>query len=90
MNKKYTLNDKIVIKNILNETYFMLDGNSGKQYNLTEMEYEIIDMFVKGNTIGAIANRLQKEYDADNTQIEHDLLSYVRTLLAYDLLTEIL
>lgn len=77
----YKIKNSVTVKNILGETFFILDSESGKQYNLSEMEYEIIDCISKGVTFGEIVDNLAKEYNASIEQIEEDLKEYVASLL---------
>lgn len=77
----YKIKNSATVKNILGETFFILDSESGKQYNLSEMEYEIIDCISKGVEFGEIVDNLAKEYNASIEQIEEDLKEYVASLL---------
>lgn len=77
----YKIKNSVTVKNILGETFFILDSESGKQYNLSEMEYEIIDCISKGVVFGEIVDNLAKEYNASIEQIEEDLKEYVASLL---------
>lgn len=77
----YKTKNSVTVKNILGETFFILDSESGKQYNLSEMEYEIIDCISKGVAFGGIVDILAKEYNASIEQIEEDLKEYVASLL---------
>ena len=42
--RAYQLSGTVTLKNILNEAYFILDSATGKQYDLTEMEYDIVSL----------------------------------------------
>ena len=77
----YKIKNSVTVKNILGETFFILDSESGKQYNLSEMEYKIIDCICKGVTFGEIVDNLAKEYNASIEKIEEDLKEYVASLL---------
>ena len=77
----YKIKNSVTVKNILGETFFILDSESGKQYNLSEMEYEIIDCISKGVAFGEIVDNLAKEYNASIEQIEEDLKEYVASLI---------
>lgn len=83
----YVLKESATVRNILGETFFILDSESGKQYNLTEMEYEIIDCISKSIAFGEIVDKLAKEYNASSDQIEEDLKEYVISLLDEGLIT---
>lgn len=77
----YTVRNTVTVKNILDETFFILDCETGKQYNLTEMEYEIIDSISKGVIFGEVVDKLANEYNASKEQIESDLKEYIASLL---------
>lgn len=68
------------IRNILGETFFILDSESGKQYNLSEMEYEIVDMVAKGYKFVEIVAKITSEYKAKKEQVSTDLSEYVISL----------
>lgn len=88
VNKVYRLSETVTIKNILNETFFLLDSNSGKQYNLTEMEFEIVNMLMGGKSIKEIQMYLLSKYDAGEKQIENDLMEYICDLISANLISE--
>ena len=77
----FIVKESVNLKNILGETFFILDSETGKQYNLTEMEYEIINNISAGVTFGEIIEVIAKEYNAAVCQIEIDLKEYVVSLL---------
>ena len=77
----YKVRKSLAIKNILNETFFILDSDTGKQYNLTEMEYEIMDCISKGMNFGNIIDILGNEYNASYKQIQDDLKEYITSLI---------
>lgn len=83
----YILKESATVRNILGETFFILDSESGKQYNLTEMEYEIIDYISKGIAFGEIVDKLAKDYNASSNQIEEDLKEYITSLCEEGLIT---
>ena len=68
------------VRNILGETFFILDSESGKQFNLSEMEYEIVDMITKGYKFDEIVDKIASEYNAEKEQISADLTEYVISL----------
>lgn len=77
----YIVKESVTIKNILGETFFVLDSENGKQYNLTEMEYKIVDGISKGLKFGEIVDTIAKEYNASYKQIESDLREYFASLI---------
>ena len=76
------------VRNILGETFFILDSETGKQYNLTEMEYDIVDMISKGLEFGAVVDKIVSEYNATEDQIEADLKEYYISLFDEGLILE--
>lgn len=77
----FKIKDTVSVKNILNESFFILDSATGKQYDLTEMEFEIVDSIAKGITFGEIVNKISTEYSMPTKQIENDLTEYFISLL---------
>lgn len=68
------------VRNILGETFFILDSKSGKQYNLSKMEYEIVDMITKGYKFGKIVDKIASEYNAEKELVSKDLREYAISL----------
>lgn len=81
INDKFKLKDSVSVRNILGETFFMLDSETGKQYNLNEMEYEIIEMISKGMTFSETVENITLNYDAPKEQITDDLKEYFVSLI---------
>lgn len=82
----FKIKSTVTVKNILDETFFMLDCDTGNQYNLTEMEYEIVNAIIIGKTFGDIVDEIAAHYDADRFQIESDLREYFTALLEANLI----
>ena len=76
----FEMKKNAAVRNILGETFFILDSESGKQYNLSEMEYEIVDMIKKGYKFGETVDKIASEYNAEKEQISEDLREYVTSL----------
>ena len=77
---KFKIKDSVSVKNILNESFFILDSATGKQYNLTEMEFEIMDLIAREMSFGEIVDKITAEYAASIEQIETDLKEYFNSL----------
>lgn len=77
----YKLSDTLTVKNILGEAFFVLDSKTGKQFNLTEMEYDILMFINQGVSFGEIVSKIADEYDASLCYIERDLKEYFISLL---------
>lgn len=80
-NNIFEINKNVSLKNINGEVYFILNSDSGKQYNLTEMEYEIVDMLAKGCTTCEIVDNIASKYNEKKEQIIIDLTEYIDSLL---------
>lgn len=76
----FEMKKNAAVRNILGETFFILDSESGKQYNLSEMEYEIVDMIIKGYKFGETVDKIASEYNAEKELISKDLKEYVMSL----------
>ena len=77
----FKLKKTVTVRNILNETFFLLDSDTGKQYNLSEMEYEILNQISQGDSFKSVVNKVSSVYDAPLVQIEKDLREYYIALL---------
>ena len=82
----FALPQSVSIRSIRNEVFFLFDAEHGKQYDLTEMEYTLIDRLKKGHRYGDILVEIQKTYDADPDTISNDLEEYLETLVSHGLL----
>lgn len=83
----FEMKKNAAVRNILGETFFILDSESGKQYNLSELEYEIVDMITKGYKFGETVDKIASEYNAEKEQISDDLREYVNSLYEAGLIT---
>ncbi len=86
-NTIFSISPNVTIKNILGKTFFMLDKNSGKQYDLTELEYDILNMMQKQYSFVKIKEIICKEYDIAFKQAETDIKEYVESLYENRLIT---
>lgn len=84
----YQLSGTVTLKNILNEAYFILDSATGKQYDLTEMEYEIVSLIDSGAVFAEVVARIVSEYSAPMEQITADLEEYFASLLNAGIIVE--
>lgn len=80
LDSTFKIKETVSVKNILNESFFILDSSTGKQYDLTEMEFEIVDSIDKGITFGEIVNKIATEYSMSTKQIKNDLTEYFTSL----------
>ena len=86
-NTHFNINKNVTIKNILNQTYFMLDSTTGTQYNLTEVEYIILTQISEGKNIEEVNGAIIKDYDVDKNESMNDLLNYIKSLYKENLIT---
>ena len=77
----FTIKNTVSIKNMLNKSFFILDSDTGKQYNLTEVEYDIIILISKLLPFGKIVDIISSEYNVSKEQIKTDLVDYFNSLL---------
>lgn len=86
--KVYKLKNSVTLKNILNEVFFILDSETGTQYDLTEMEYEIVSLIASGAVFAEVAAQIASEYSASMEQILIDLEEYYTSLLDAGIIME--
>lgn len=81
-NTEFLFKNKVIIKNISDEVFFMLDSTTGKQYDLTEMEYEILCKIDKESSFETIIKWIQEEYtDINEAEIIRDIKEYLSELI---------
>ena len=83
----FQVNEGVAIRNVKNRVYFMLDSRTGSQYDLTEMEYEILDALSGHKSLREIVDTLIAEYDGDAQEIRDDLRRYTEQLLSGGLIS---
>ena len=86
--RAYQLSGTVTLKNILNEAYFILDSATGKQYDLTEMEYDIVSLIDSGAVFTEVVAQIASEYSAPMEQITADLEEYFASLLNAGIIIE--
>ena len=82
----FKLKSSLTIKDILDESFFILDSETGKQYDLTEMEYKIITLLSEKTKFIDIVNIIAKEYDEKIDIIKTDLKKYIEEMINEGLL----
>lgn len=65
----------------------MLDSSTGMQYNLTEMEYDILKLISNGKNIKEINNDIIENYDVDTDESMEDLMDYIKSLCKENIIT---
>ena len=82
----FKLKSSLTIKDILDESFFILDSETGKQYDLTEMEYKIITLLSEKTKFIDIVNIIAKEYDEKIDIIKTELKKYIEEMINEGLL----
>lgn len=77
----FSLKSSLTLKNILGETYFLLDSETGKQYDLTELEYQIVYLISKSAKFIDIVNEIANEYDEQKNIIKQDVREYIEEMV---------
>lgn len=85
---RFKVQDTVSVRNVLGETFFILDSATGKQYDLTEMEYEIVTSIAQGATFADVVNKIASEYDATFLQVKQDLREYIVSLFEAGLIAK--
>lgn len=87
-NSVFKLKPSASVRSITGDAFFILDSDYGKQYNLTEMEYEILNLISGGRTFSEIVRHISLNYNADAVQIESDLREYYVSLFEAGLICQ--
>ena len=83
----FKINTGVSVCNVRNKAYFILDTRTGSQYDLTEMEYLILNEMARGMSVHEIAIDLKRTYNAPEKEIEEDLKNYAEQLLKNGLIS---
>lgn len=82
----FKLKTTVLIKNISEKNIFLLDSDTGKQYNLTDLEYDIITMISKGLAFGDIVLTIASNYNETIGIVEKDIRDYCTSLFKANLI----
>ena len=82
----FSLSPNATLKSVLGKIFFLLDKKNGKQYNLTEMEYELLTMVRERSRFKEIKEALCREYDGEANQIDSDVREYMQSLFEHELI----
>lgn len=88
LNKKYQINDKIVLRKI-DTRCWALNIENGNQYRLNEVSYFILDLFREASAVSDIFPVVQKEYSVDKDQLIADCTSMVQNAVNKNILKEV-
>ncbi len=78
---KMELKKTASLVNAQEKAFFLLDSETGNQYNLTQMEYDILMKTKEGMSFGEICNSIKAEYDVDFDELRSDLMAYFYNLV---------
>ena len=81
INKAYSLRTNIIIKGI-NKKYWALDTNSGSQFRLNELSFDVLSAMDGKTTIEEILIEQAKKYDVDIKIISKDIISFLENALS--------
>lgn len=75
------ISDNIIIK-MFNNIFFILNKTNAKQYDLTQMEYEIIKGIEEKKSLNKIAEEIVKDYKTEGIEsVKQDISDFVDDLL---------
>ena len=68
------------------KAFFLLDSDTGSQYDLTRMEYDILTKIKNGKSFGEICETIKAEYDVEFDELQSDLVKYFHDLIVEKIL----
>lgn len=88
LNKKYQINDKIVLRKIDTKCW-ALNIENGNQYRLNDVSYFVLDSFREVATVADVISVVQKEYSVDKERLIADVSSMLQTAVNKNILREV-
>lgn len=88
LNKKYQINDKIVLRKIDTKCW-ALNIENGNQYRLNDVSYFILDSFREVASVADVISVVQKEYSVDKERLIADFSSMLQTAVNKNILKEV-
>lgn len=88
LNKKYQINDEIVLRKIDTKCW-ALNIENGNQYRLNDVSYFILDSFREVATVADVISVVQKEYSVDKERLIADFSSMLQTAVNKNILKEV-
>lgn len=88
LNKKYQINDEIVLRKIDTKCW-ALNIENGNQYRLNDVSYFILDSFREIATVADVISVVQKEYSVDKERLIADFSSMLQTAVNKNILKEV-
>ncbi len=83
----YQLNNNIIIKGI-NDKYWALDTNTGAQFRLNELSFDILSLTNGNNSVDYIVEQQFAKYSVKKELLIRDILSFLETALNKGLISK--
>ena len=85
----FKISDNIIVK-MFNNVFFILNKANAKQYDLTQMEYEIIKGIEEKKSLNTIVEEIVKDYRTDGIEsVKQDVSDFVDELLNAGILEKV-
>lgn len=85
----FKISDNIIVK-MFNNVFFILNKANAKQYDLTQMEYEIIKGIEEKKSLNKIAEEIVKDYKTEGVEsVKQDVADFVDDLLNAGILEKV-
>lgn len=69
----------------LDDEAVLLDVNAGIYYGLNEVGARVMDLLKEPTSLGALVDAMLVEYAVDREQLKHDLVAFLQSMTAQDL-----
>ena len=85
----FKISDNIIVK-MFNNVFFILNKANAKQYDLTQMEYEIIKGIEEKKSLYTIVEEIVKDYRTEGIEsVKQDVSDFVDELLNAGILEKV-
>lgn len=85
----FKISDNIIVK-MFNNVFFILNKANAKQYDLTQMEYEIIKGIEEKKSLNTIVEEIVKDYRTEGIEsVKQDVSDFVDELLNAGILEKV-
>lgn len=85
----FKISDNIIVK-MFNNVFFILNKANAKQYDLTQMEYEIIKGIEEKKSLDKIVEEIVKDYKTEGIEsVKQDVADFVDDLLNAGILEKV-
>ena len=84
------ISKNVIIKAFNKDVFFILNKANAKQYDLTQMEYEIIKGIEEKKSLNKIAEEIEKDYKTEGFEsVKQDVSDFIDDLLNAGILERI-